>query len=77
MGASLIGAIEQLLKLGNLAFEERHRYDDNLLRLRKEWYEEFDKLETDQGSDNRLDDITDELRLTLDSVVEAIRAKNA
>ena len=77
MGASLMAAIEQLLKLGNLTLEERHRYDDNILKLKKEWYEEFDKLETNEGSDNRLDDITDELRLTLDSVVEALRAKNS
>lgn len=77
MGASLIGAIEQLLKLGNLTLEERHRYDDNRLKLKKEWYKEFDKLETDEGSDNRLDDITDELRLLLDAVVEALGAKNA
>ena len=76
MGAVLIGAIEQLLKLGGLAIEERHRYDDNLLRLRKEWYEEFAKLETPDGSDNRLDDIELELQLTLKSVVEALRAKN-
>lgn len=77
MGASWIGAIEQLLKLGNLTFEERHRYDDNILRLKKEWYEEFEKLETDEGSDNRLDDIERELRLLTDAIVETLRAKNS
>ncbi len=77
MGASLIGAIEQLLKLGNLAMEERHLYDDNLLKAKRKWYEEFDKLETEDGSDNALDDVTDELRLLLDAIVEATRAKNA
>lgn len=77
MGASIAAAITELLKLGNLTLEERHLYDDNILKLTKEWYEEFDKLETDEGSDNRLDDITDELRLTLDAVIKTIRAKNS
>lgn len=76
MGASIAAAISELLKLGNLTLEERHLYDDNVLKLTKEWYSEYDKLETDEGSDNRLDDITDELRITLDAVVKAVRAKN-
>ena len=77
MGASLLGAIEQLLRLGNLSLEEKHKYDDNLLKLKLEWNEVYDELETDNGSDVRLDNITDELCLVLDAVVEAIRAKNS
>lgn len=77
MVASLFGAIEQLLKLGNLTLEERHRYEDNVLKLSKEWYEEFDKLESKSGSDNRLDDITDELRLLTNAIVETLRTKNS
>jgi hypothetical protein len=77
MGASLIGAIEQLLKLGNLTMEEKHRYDDNLLKLKLQWNKAYDALETDDGSDILLDDITDELCLVLDAVVETVRAKNA
>lgn len=76
MGASLIGAIEQLLKLGNLAMAERHLYDDNILKLKKEWYEEYNKLETDEGSDLALVNIELKLRLTLDAVVNSVRSKN-
>lgn len=77
MGAAIIGAIEELLKLGNLTMEERHLYDDNILKLKKEWYEEFDKLETDEGSDRALGDIDLKLLLTLEAVVNSIRAKKA
>lgn len=76
MGASIVGAIEQLLKLGNLTLEERHRYDDNILKLKKEWYEEYDKLETEEGSDLALVTIERELRLLLDAVVNSLRSKN-
>ena len=75
MGTLLLGVLEQLLKLGNLTMEERHRYEDNVLKLKKEWYEEFQKSEN-EISDNRLDDIELELRLLAEAVVEALRAKN-
>ncbi len=75
MGTLLLGVLEQLLKLGNFAMEERHRYEDNVLKLKKEWYEEFQKPEN-EISDNRLDDIELELRLLAEAVVEALRAKN-
>lgn len=77
MGASIIGAIEQLLKLGNLALEERHQYDDNILKLKKEWYEEYYKLETENGSDLALVTIEQQLLLVLDAVVNSIRSKNS
>lgn len=76
MGTVLIGAIEQFLKLGNLALEERHRYDDNLLKLRKNWYEEFAKVEAGIGSDNDLDGIELQLQLLLKAVVDSVRAAN-
>ena len=76
MGELLLGVLEQLLKLGNLTMEEKHRYEDNILKLKKEWYAEFEKLETDNGSDNALDDIELELRLTTEALVETLRAKN-
>ena len=75
MGTLLLGVLEQLLKLGNLTMEERHRYEDNVLKLKKEWYEEFQKPEN-EISDNRLDDIELELRLLAEAVVETLRAKN-
>jgi hypothetical protein len=76
MGAAVIGACEQLLKLGNLTIEERHLYDDNVLKLKKEYYAEMEKLETDQGSDLALDRINRELHLTLEAIVNSVRAKN-
>lgn len=76
MGNLLLGVLEQLLKLGNLTMEEKHRYEDNVLKLKKEWYEEYKKLDSDEGSDSRLDDIELELRLLTESIVETLRTKN-
>lgn len=76
MATALLSALAELLKLGRLGMEERHRYEDNILRLKKEYYEEFSKLETEIGSDNRLDDLDLELRLLSEALIETIRAKN-
>ena len=76
MGTVLVGAIEQLLKLGNFIAEERHRYDDNLLKLRKEWYEEFAKVEAGTGSYDELDRIELQLHLLLKAVVDSLGAPN-
>jgi polyhydroxyalkanoate synthesis regulator phasin len=75
MGTLLLGVLEQLLKLGNLTMEEKHRYEDDVLKLTKEWYEEFNKLETDLGSDNALDDIELKLRITTEALLETLRGK--
>lgn len=75
MGTLLLGVLEQLLKLGNLTMEEKHRYEDNVLKLKKEWHEEFNKLETAVGSDNALDDIELKLRLTTEALLETLRSK--
>lgn len=77
MGELLLGVLEQLLKLGNLTMEEKHRYEDNVLKLQKAWYEEYEKLETDMGSDNALDDIELQLRLTTKALVETLRSKKS
>ena len=71
----LLGIMEQVLKLGVLTVEEKHRYEDNILKLKKEYYEEFNKPET-EISDNRLDDIDLELRLTAEAFEQTLRAKN-
>ncbi len=76
MGVLLLSVLEQLLKLGNLTMEEKHRYEDNVLKLKSEWYEEFEKLETELGSDNALDDIELKLRLTTEALIQTLRAKN-
>jgi hypothetical protein len=77
MGTLLLGVLEQLLKLGSLTMEEKHRYEDNVLKLKTEWYEEFNKLETESGSDNALDDIELRLRLTTEALVETLRSKHS
>jgi hypothetical protein len=76
MSTLILGIIEQVLKLGVLGVEERHKYEDNILKLKKAYYEEFNKPEN-EISDNRLDDIDLELRLFGESVIEALRAKNS
>lgn len=77
MGTVLVGAIEQLLKLGNFALEERHRYDDNLLKLRRQWYEEYKRIEDGTGSDDTLVNVERELGLLLKAIVESLGASNA
>lgn len=74
MITALLGLLEQVVKLGVLTVEERHKYEDNILKLKKEWYEEYQKPD-DEISHNRLDDIQLELRLLTDAVIEALRAK--
>lgn len=74
MVQTILGLLEQVVKLGVLTFEERHKYEDNILKLKKEWYEEFSKSD-DEISHNRLDTIQLELRLLSESVIEALRAK--
>lgn len=77
MGELLLGVLEQLLKLGNLTLEEKHRYEDNVLKLKKAWYEEYNKLESSMGSDNALDDIELQLRLTTEALLETLRGKQS
>lgn len=77
MGTLLLGVLEQLLKLGNLTMEEKHRYEDNVLKLKKAWYEEYAKLESEMGSDNALDDIELQLRLTTEALLETLRGKHS
>ena len=73
MGELLLGVCKEILALANITLEERHKYEDNVLKLEKEWYEEFDKLETNMGSDNALVDIERELLLTTKALIEASR----
>jgi hypothetical protein len=77
MGELLLGVLKELLHAGNLTLEEKHLYEDNVLKLEKEWYEEYDKLETELGSDNALDDVERKLRLTTKALVETLRSKHS
>lgn len=76
MVESLLGILEQVLKLGVLTVEERHRYDDDRKKLREAYYEEYNKG-PDEMSDNALDDIELKLRILADAITEAIRTKNS
>lgn len=76
MVSSLLGILEQVLKLGVLTVEERHKYDDNLKKLKEAYYEEYNKG-PDEWSDNLLDDIELKLRILNDSIIETLRAKNS
>lgn len=76
MGTLLLGIAEQLIRLGNFTMEEKHRYEDDILKLKKAYYEEFQRPEN-EISDSRLDDIDLQLRLFTESLIEAARAKNA
>lgn len=76
MTASLLAILEQVLKLGVLTVEERHRYDDNLKKLKEAFYEEYNKG-PENWSDLALDDIDLKLRILNESIIEALRAKNS
>lgn len=76
MATLLLGVLEELLKLGNFAAEEKHRYEDNILKVKKAYYEEFSRPEN-EISDSRLDDLDLELRLLTESLIEAVRDKNS
>jgi glycogen debranching enzyme len=76
MATQLLAVLEQLLKLANLGVEEKHKYEDNILKLKKRYYEEFSKPE-DELSDNALDGIDLELRLLSEALLETLRTKNS
>lgn len=76
MATLLLGILEQVMKLGVLGVEERHKYEDNILKLKKDWYEEFGKP-TGEISDNRIDELDLQLRLLSESVIAALKSKNA
>lgn len=76
MVSLLLGVLQELLKVGGLVMEERHRYEDNILKLKKAWYEEFQKP-ADQISHARLDELQLQLRLLGESLLEALRTQKA
>lgn len=76
MVSLLLGVLEQLLKVGGIALEEKHRYEDNILKIKKDWYAEFQKP-ADQISHMRLDELQLQLRLLGEAILEATRTKKA
>lgn len=75
MFESLLGLLTVVAKLGVLTVEERHKYEDNILKVKREWYEEYSKP-SNEISDVRLVELERELRLLTDAVIDALRAKN-
>lgn len=75
MATLLLGILEQVLKLGVLGVEERHKYEDNILKLKKDFYEEYTK-EDEHISDNRLDELDLELRLLGEAFIATLKSKN-
>lgn len=69
----LLGVLEQGLKLWNS--HESTKYLDKLLKLKREWYEEYNKPRNERDH-NRLDDIEFELRILADSFIQAAQAPN-
>lgn len=69
----ILGVLEQSLKLWNS--HESTKYLDKLLKLKKEWHEEYNKPLSER-SDNALDDIEFELRILADSFIQAAQAPN-
>jgi hypothetical protein len=76
MVSLLLGVLEQLLKVGGIAMEEKHRYEDNILKIKKSWYEEFQKP-ADQISHANLDELQLQLRLLGEAILEASRTTKA
>lgn len=70
----LFGVLEQGLKLWNS--KEGRKYLDRVIKLKKEWHEEYIKS-LDVRSDDKLDGIEYELRVLSESFVQAAGAPDA
>lgn len=73
MVSLILGVLEQGLKLWNS--HESTKYLDKLIKLKKDWYEEYNRP-IEERSNVRLDDIEHELRILAESFIEAARAKD-
>ena len=70
----ILGVLEQGLKLWNS--KEADKYVSKLIKLKKEWYEEYNKP-LDQRSDVKLDYIELQLRILCQSFIQAPKRENA
>jgi hypothetical protein len=64
----VFGVLEQALKLWNS--KESSKYLDKMIKLKKEWYEEYNKP-LDDRSDVKLDNIELQLRILCQSFIQA------
>lgn len=69
----ILGVLEQGLKLWNS--KEADKYISKLVKLKKEWYEEYNKP-LDQRSDIKLDFIELQLRILCQSFIQAPKREN-
>lgn len=71
MVSLILGVLEQGLKLWNS--HESTKYLDKLIKLKKEWYEEYNRP-LDERSDSALVDIEFELRVLAQSFIQASKS---
>lgn len=69
----ILGVLEQGLKLWNS--KEADKYVSKMIKLKKEWYEEYNKP-LDQRSDVKLDYIELQLRILCQSFIQAPKREN-
>ena len=69
----ILGVLEQGLKLWNS--KEANKYLDKLIKLRKDWYEEYNKP-LDERSDVKLDSIELQLKILCQSFIQAPKREN-
>jgi hypothetical protein len=67
----ILGVLEQGLNLWNS--KESTKYMDRLIRLKKDFHEEYNKP-LDERSDIRLDDIEFELRVLAESFIQTTKS---
>lgn len=69
----IFGVLEQALKLWNA--KEADRYLVKVMKLKRQWHEEYNKP-LDQRSHDKLDDIELQLQLICEAFVETAKTKN-
>lgn len=73
MVGTLLGILEAGLSIW--ASREKTKYQDRYIKLKREWYEEYNKPE-DRRSDAELDRIEFDIRVLCDSFASVVRAEN-
>ena len=69
----VFGVLEQGLKLWNS--KEANKYLDKMIKLRKDWYAEYNKP-LDERSDVKLDSIELQLKILCQSFIQAPKREN-
>lgn len=72
----ILGIIQEVLKLGVIIAEERHRYDDDILRIQRKFADEYAKPD-DEISDALLIEYERELQFLGEAVINSLKSKNS